>query len=150
MSSYLRYLRIAFSAMCGVVCLLLIVLWVRSYWQWDALQYEDLSESIDVGAQNGFLFVGKTYQIGKGRWWFGSDPAEFPADLKSHLSINLDDGNGDLLGPSVTIPLWLIVLFFVALGIAPWPPRQFSLRTLLVFTTGIAALLGILVYFSTH
>src|SRR5262245_24453789 len=27
-----RKLRIAWSAVCGVVCLLLIVLWVRSYW----------------------------------------------------------------------------------------------------------------------
>ena len=150
MSSYLRYLRIAFSAMCGVVCLLLIVLWVRSYWQWDTLQYEDLSESREVTSQNGFLLVDKIYQKGKGRWWFGSDPAEFPADLKSQLSVCWYDAHGDLNGPAVTIPHWLIVLFFVGLGVAPWPPRQFSLRTLLVFTTGIAALLGILVYFSPH
>jgi hypothetical protein len=150
MSSYLRYPRIAFSAMCGVVCLLLIVLWVRSYWQWDALQYGGLSESIDVGSQNGFLFVGKIYQKDKGRWWFGSDPAEFPADLKSQLSVYWNDADGELLGPSVTIPLWLIVLCFVGLGIAPWTLRRYSLRTLLVLTTGIAALLGILVYFSTH
>ena len=150
MSSYLRYLRIAFSAMCGVVCLLLIVLWVRSYWRWDALQYSGSSESTDVCSQNGFLFVGQTYQMDKGRWWFSSDPVEFPADLKSQLSIYWYDGNGDLMGPSVIIPHWLIVLFFVGLGVAPWPPRQFSLRTLLVLTTGIAALLGILVYFSTH
>ena len=27
-----RKLRIAWSAVCGIVCLLLIVLWVRSYW----------------------------------------------------------------------------------------------------------------------
>jgi hypothetical protein len=150
MSSYLRYLRIAFSAMCGVLCLLLIVLWVRSYWQWDALQYEDWSESREVTSQNGFLLVDKIYQKGKGRWWFGSDPAEFRADLGSQLSINWDDGNGDLMGSSVTIPHWLIVLFFVGLGIAPWTRRRYSLRTLLVFMTGIAALLGILVHFSTH
>ena len=28
----LRLLRIAFSAVCGIVCLLMIALWVRSYW----------------------------------------------------------------------------------------------------------------------
>jgi len=150
MSSYLRYLRIAFSAMCGVVCLLLIVLWVRSYWQWDTLQYEDLSESREVTSQNGFLLVDKIYQKGKGRWWFGSDPAEFPADLRSQLSVCWYDADGDLQGHGVTIPHWLIVLFFVGLGIAPWTLRRYSLRTLLVFTTGIAALLGILVYFSPH
>jgi hypothetical protein len=35
MSRKLRYLRIAFSAVCGVLCLLLIALWVRSYWVWE-------------------------------------------------------------------------------------------------------------------
>ena len=34
MSRYLRYLRIAFSATCLIACVLLIVLWVRSYWYW--------------------------------------------------------------------------------------------------------------------
>ena len=114
------------------------------------LQYEDLSESRGVTSQNGTLLIHKIYQMGKGRWWFGSDPAEFPADLKSQLSLYWDDADGDLLGPSVTIPHWLIVLFFVGLGSAPWTARRYSLRTLLVLTTGIAALLGILVYFSTH
>jgi hypothetical protein len=31
MRRFLRYLRIAFSITCGIVCVLLIVLWVRSY-----------------------------------------------------------------------------------------------------------------------
>jgi hypothetical protein len=101
MSSYLRYLRIAFSATCVVVCLLLIVFWVRSYWRCDMLQYEDLSESRGVTSQNGTLLIHKIYQKGKRRWWFGSDPAEFPADLKSQLSIQWEDADGDLMGPSV-------------------------------------------------
>ena len=32
MARYFRYLRIAFSATCLITCVLLIVLWVRSYW----------------------------------------------------------------------------------------------------------------------
>src|SRR3954447_24203834 len=30
-----RTLRIAWSVGCGIACVLLIVLWVRSYWFWD-------------------------------------------------------------------------------------------------------------------
>ena len=30
-----RKLRIAFSAVCGILCLLLMVLWIRSYLYWD-------------------------------------------------------------------------------------------------------------------
>ncbi len=36
MTRYLRYFRIAFSAFCGITAVLLVVLlWVRSYWWWD-------------------------------------------------------------------------------------------------------------------
>src|SRR5882757_8806445 len=43
MSRYLRYLRIAFSATCLVACVLLIVLWVRSY------KYADLARNAPLG-----------------------------------------------------------------------------------------------------
>jgi hypothetical protein len=33
----IRSLRIAVSAVCGILCLLLIVLWVRSYWWLDII-----------------------------------------------------------------------------------------------------------------
>ena len=33
----IRYLRIAFSVMCGIACVLLIALWVRSYWWADTV-----------------------------------------------------------------------------------------------------------------
>src|SRR3990172_7220509 len=35
MLRFLQYLRIAFSATCLIACVLLIALWVRSYWWWD-------------------------------------------------------------------------------------------------------------------
>src|SRR5688572_14017793 len=38
-----RKLQIAFSAVCGVLCLLLVVLWVRSYW------YQDVAFSVSGG-----------------------------------------------------------------------------------------------------
>ena len=39
MPRYLRYLRIAFSATCLIACVLLIALWVRSYWRDDGLYW---------------------------------------------------------------------------------------------------------------
>jgi hypothetical protein len=30
-------LRIAWAVVCGIVCVLLIALWVRSYWWWDSV-----------------------------------------------------------------------------------------------------------------
>jgi uncharacterized membrane protein YbhN (UPF0104 family) len=40
-----RKLRIAFSATCLIVCVLLIVLWVRSYWIVDTIGRIDLRSS---------------------------------------------------------------------------------------------------------
>ena len=40
-----RKLRIAFSATCLIACVLLIVLWVRSYWKVDSI---DNAESVHV------------------------------------------------------------------------------------------------------
>src|SRR4051812_42910834 len=37
MRRFLRYVRIALSVTCGIACVLLIVLWVRSYWRVDQL-----------------------------------------------------------------------------------------------------------------
>lgn len=34
-----RKLRVTWSAVCGIICLLLIALWVRSYWWFDHLQF---------------------------------------------------------------------------------------------------------------
>src|SRR5262245_28132824 len=35
----IRGLRIAWSVWWGIVCVLLVVLWVRSYWRWDGIAY---------------------------------------------------------------------------------------------------------------
>jgi hypothetical protein len=54
-----RKLRIAFSAVCGIVCLLLIVLWVRSYSRWDyCVAQLPGPQFCGVGSELGVLAVG--------------------------------------------------------------------------------------------
>jgi hypothetical protein len=59
MAKFLRYLRIAWSVGCVVVCVLLIVLWVRSYW-WLNLIKGPLtpSKTLVLTSSNGFFTVG--------------------------------------------------------------------------------------------
>jgi hypothetical protein len=54
-----RKLRVAFSVLSGIVCLLLIVLWVRSYWWYDDL-YGPMSANrlVAVGSMTGALSFG--------------------------------------------------------------------------------------------
>jgi hypothetical protein len=50
-----RKLGIAWSVGCGIVCLLMIVLWVRSYWWWDQFTLNDGTKSL--GSKSGTLYL---------------------------------------------------------------------------------------------
>ena len=52
-----RKLQIAWSVACGIICLLLIGLWVRSYWWWDQYEVSDGLEPGDRIVVDGGLFV---------------------------------------------------------------------------------------------
>jgi hypothetical protein len=45
-----------------------------------------------------------------------------------------------------SLPFWIVVPVFLTLAAAPWIRWRFSLRTLLIATTLIAALLGVFAY----
>jgi hypothetical protein len=52
-------------------------------------------------------------------------------------------------GPGLEVPLWLPVLIVASLTAVPWLPcwsKRFSLRTLLIMTTLVAVLLGLIVW----
>ncbi|HEY4234442.1 MAG TPA: hypothetical protein VGM76_13500 [Lacipirellulaceae bacterium] len=42
----------------------------------------------------------------------------------------------------IDIPYWFLVALSAVLGFAPWLPRRFSLRTLLILATATAVVLG--------
>ncbi len=59
-----RKLRIAWSVGCGVLCLLLIVLWVRSYWRLDVWVRNNNLTSTIVRADTGLItFSQSKFQI---------------------------------------------------------------------------------------
>ena len=135
-----RKLRIAFSAACGVFCLLLIALWVRSYWWIDE------------------VYIGRSYPAvcGWGDLYY-KPIMHFNNSYQLHVSehdfgpIRIDSTwNGD--GPLVfridgfALPIWTLLLPIAAIAILPWLPWRFSLRTLLIATTLVAVVLGLIVY----
>jgi hypothetical protein len=160
-----RKLRITFSAVCGVLCLLLLVLWVRSYWRVDKLE-----RSSATNTNNGWrvcLFNGRLYvRVGMGggsnnelQWTLSRPPEEAPTYYYN-----------DVLGFSIrppkyySIPIWFAALTVGGLAVAPWPkqaalgiihairnvPRRFSLRTLLIATTIVAVGLGLAVWAASN
>jgi hypothetical protein len=147
-----RGLRIAWTAGFGILCLLLIALWVRSYWWVDSVRFP-ISRSSNLGGWS----VEGTIAVIKGT----HDPGFFnvPGRMVRHHVVNrrvLDNrpqirrgnhgpfGFGVMAGNIPYAPHWFFVFVLSVLAILPWI-RRFSLRTLLIATTLVAVVLGVIV-----
>jgi hypothetical protein len=157
-----RKLRVAWSVACGVLCLLLIVLWVRSY-QWaDTFSFPITSKHLlGVGsAQGGMTAIKSEYVPGyyKSRWEFEHFPIADPSTAKLFRPHNRPGFYGVFdLGFIVSapffvicVPYWCLIGGAIAIGYAPWTQRfgSFSLRTLLIGMTVVAILLALILWAS--
>jgi hypothetical protein len=122
-----RKLRIAFSAVCGIICLLLMVLWLRSYSRFESLI---LPGDNSVTVLMGRAYVNERFQL--------SDNVVARLPRRSGMAIPQADGTA--------IPLWSAVLVAAILIVCPWLRWRFSLRTLLIAITLVAAGLGLIVW----
>jgi hypothetical protein len=114
----IRKLRIACSVVWGLAAVLLIVLWVRSYWI--------VNEIHIPGCESFFGLLG---QGRAGIYW-------------SH-----NQGIDQVWSSSVLVPFWLMVTVTALFAGVPWTVRtsRFSVRTLLIATTLIAVGLGLVI-----
>jgi hypothetical protein len=153
-----RSIRIAVTALCLTACVLLVALWVRSYWRYDFL-------AGPLGTTRLILIVSCRGQFG-----IGTAPIEYLSEFGTGGAPKLHSGPSENM-PSLTlrmrsflgifywhfrplkrenqfvVPFWLITLVCVSITAAV-PLKQtwrFSLRTLLIATTLIAAGLGVVV-----
>jgi hypothetical protein len=152
-----RRLRIAFSATCLTACVLLIVLWVRSYWWVDTIA-ERVSATTWI---TGWSVEGQIL------WMLESNPNDSrPAGwnidkVRIEEFNDMMDGNpyyqphpfGSPVLRRITfdskqgaIPYWFSALVAATVATLPWLCWRFSLRTLLIATTLVALVLGAIVY----
>src|SRR5262245_33287233 len=62
----IRGLRIAWSAWWGILCVLLVVLWVRSYWRLQILEKRSGLEAVQISSVKGSIAIARNfYTIGK-------------------------------------------------------------------------------------
>jgi len=139
---------------------LLIVLWVLSYW-WNDVAGGPISRTKNVvlGSKQGRMWVRLDNRRQDG-WHFYH--MSIAAQLKSIEQIDAREPRrlgttlyapprpvfGPYLDGAFSVAHGLAVLFFATLGVvaAPCIKWRFSLRTLLVATTLVAMLLGLVVY----
>jgi hypothetical protein len=141
----LRLLRVAVSAVCGIFCLLLIALWVRSYrvhdvvWGWFPFR-----GYLQVNSTVGDLKLIANAEQQNFKWQHSTRE---PAVNHRHWHFNLDRESRFGWWLDITVPHWFlasVLMIFTAIPWIPWSNR-FSLRTLLVATTLVAVVLGLVV-----
>jgi hypothetical protein len=147
----LRKLRIAWSVGWGIAAVLLCVLWLRSH-NWVEQVFLPISQSTYFSAgsmPNAFRFgvVDKSptntwawLRVTTHGWLSLRDPKAPP--WSGARFFGFSEGR-------VAIPYWFGVLSLVAIATLPWVKenaRRFSLRTLLIGTTLVAVVLGVIVW----
>jgi hypothetical protein len=140
-----RKLRIAWSVACGIICLLLIVLWVRSYRVLNSL---DFSGGHRFTYSRGCLFIDEQFGVQ------GTRPKGSQHKLLGHSVLHVVVSGGEVMpyGVGTKLPLWPLVVIGAVLAAAPWIrqlPWRFSLRTLLIAMTLVAVVLGAVMWAAT-
>jgi hypothetical protein len=148
-----RKLRIAWSLGWGLACVLLIVLCVRSYWWQDDIRLRFLSVVVDVVSVRARLVTSFAWVPPSGEWLsfkVSSEPDNIPASHDADLtemSNRLGFGTSNDPSPVVVFPHWFAAFSAAVLACMPWIhwSSRFRLRTLLIATTLVAVVLGLIV-----
>jgi hypothetical protein len=145
-------LRIAWSVAWGVVAVLLVVLWVRSYWWSD--QYHLHGSRLVGGATNRgwlalhWLDVSKRNSVQTGYHGYSVELLRWKEVEKSIRQLYRYRIVSTPEGFVLILPIWFAAAIIAIFAAAPWLPWRYSLRTFLIATTLIVVGLGIVVWLS--
>jgi hypothetical protein len=146
-----HYLRITWTVLCGIACVLLIALWIRSYWWGDAYSIQINNSWFCCSDLRGCVVLTsfdatKRSDIRAGYSW-GRAPGQ---RLNELLPIQFYGFylNKDATGLGVVVPVWFLMVVSIGCAVAPWLSWRFSVRNLLVATMFVAIVLGLSVVLS--
>src|SRR3954465_3155106 len=125
-----RKLRIAWSLGCGVACVLLIVLWVRSFLRLDCVHL--MKRQLFVLSRGNFCHVKEFHFV------LNLPLSSYGSHRSTILWIETYDSRYVEIERQINtaaIPMWSMATASALLAFAPWLPKRFSLRTLLIATT---------------
>jgi len=142
-----RKLRVAWSVVWGIACVLFVMWWVRSYWRLDVITRITASGSTTVRADSGLVTL---TQMGSVR--FFTDSATW-AHVVDNASLGIQFWQFDWARNAsiflVRMPIWVPALVAAILARVPWIrwSKRFSLRALLIAMAIIALALTMIMAF---
>ena len=155
-----RKLRIAWSVVCGLAAVLLIVLWVRSFIWLDKFYYPlAIPKGILIQSWDGEIWCGRATFLRltfNDRWEIDGIRINRATSSPDLRPFRTEEYRGVLRFGYVYYEYyqgagashaWVVVASVIA-AVLPWIrwPKRFTLRTLLIATTLVALLLGGIVY----
>jgi hypothetical protein len=147
-----RKLRIAWSVGWGLLAVLLIALWVRSYWWYDRIAIYSSTQAFGVASFHGELVYGSNSITNSSTkslpWWYWSCEYITPVTRAPSDSYPKTMGFAWHSGEwshYTFIPHWFPLAMATLFAVVTWIPLRFSLRTLLIATTLVAVVLELIV-----
>jgi hypothetical protein len=150
---------IAWSVVCAIACVLVVALWLRSYWRADGYSVA-ISKFTFVGIASSRGAI-KPFRVDNGggasfgTWQIDNDAIEGKvnyqvATLPSYrgafgFGVRRESSNSL---SQVVVPHWFCAIAAGALATFPWLPYRFTLRTLLIATSLVAVALSLVIYAS--
>ncbi len=138
-----RKLRIAWSVVCLVSLVLFVVSWIVMYNDFLMVQMPVSRESV-LSAES---FRGRTAFV----IWYKTWPQEVlwePESPRDRGLLGFDILTLSSSQKAAVIPNWFVAVCICFAAACPWFPfsKSFSIRTLLIATTLVAVVLGLIVY----
>ncbi len=155
-TALLKSLRIAWTAICGLAAVLLVVLWVRSYWRADVVVGPIASGQVfSISSFCGELLF-RNYATPMGTTWdWGTNSVDVDEQSARErmrevcvFGFALIDWRP--IGWALIVPHPFLVSLFATASALVWLPlpKRFRLSTLLIAITLISIVLGAAVYFT--
>ncbi len=146
-----RKLRIAWSVMWGLVAVLLILLWARSYHLYDFASHNFFGNRgfiIESIRGVGFVKYAPGATIVNAHGSSAPDRSRVPGEIFAKGTWGGFEFSTRAGGLVFAMPFWFLSLTAIVFTICPWARtiRRFSLRTLLIATTLVAVALGLIVW----
>jgi hypothetical protein len=117
-----RNLRIAASGLCVVTSVLLIAMWIRSYWEWDMIEAEGpQSQFFAIGSASGVVgVVGSPY-------FFSLSEVDIWSPAGDRITPEHFSFSRDKWGINLNFPYWLPTYLVAAAATVSW--IKFPTRT---------------------
>lgn len=157
-TTLIKSLRITWTVCCGIACLALIALWVRSYWLYDTLTVIRGNGVAMISDYSGKLFyshIGDLPMASNTKWSWKDErltattPPPYSDNGQPAPTIIGFGWFASSNGLTIVVPYISLVPLAGVIAILPWLPwwsNRFSLRTLLVAITLVAVVLGVVVW----